>query len=258
MFIDTTVGLSIGSFVLILAALVLLRARNSRFEVKPADIVVAVLPVVVFLLVTGKLQKFEVGEGGVKIETAFVKASSSAIAAQVAPLTGLPSEPLRLDPKQGVEEIPALIARKTEGLLFRLGYGGYYGPAIEEYFRMLGGQPFLKYVILQNQDGTFFALADARELIGLLQAARPPYTASGFAGWLNAGNKEALGRLPGFIGSGDAVTGAEDKGEVLRKMEALNADARPVVDDKLRFAGIVSRSRLTASLLIEVAENLNK
>ena len=39
---DTAVGFSIGSFVLILAVLVLLRAKNNRFEVKTTDIVVAV------------------------------------------------------------------------------------------------------------------------------------------------------------------------------------------------------------------------
>ncbi|MEW5767036.1 MAG: CBS domain-containing protein [bacterium] len=255
---DTTVGLSIGSFVLILAVLVLLRARNSRFEVKPADIVVAVLPIVVFLLVTGKLQKFEIGESGVKIETAFVKAHASAIVSQVTPLTGLPSEPIRLDPKRGVEDIPQLIARKTEGLLFRLGHGGYWGPAIEEYFRMLARQPFLKYLVIENPDGTFFALADARELTGLFQAERPPYTAREFAEWLNATNRDALARLPGFIASQYAVTKETDKGQALRRMEALNVDTLPVVDDKRRFAGIVNRSRLTASLLIDVSENLEK
>ncbi len=133
---NTVVAASVGSFVAILAVLVLLRAKNSRLEVKPADIVVAILPVLVFLLVTGKLQKFEIGEGGVKIETAFVEASKSSIVSQVSPLTGLPSEPIRIDPKRGVEDIPKLIAHKTEGLLFRLGHGGYRGPAISEYFKL--------------------------------------------------------------------------------------------------------------------------
>ena len=147
---DTTIVLSVGSFVLIVALLVLLRARNSRFEVKPADIVVGVLPVMVFMLVTGKLQKFEFGEGGIKLETAFVAASTSAISSQVAPLVGLPTEPIQMDPKRGVEEIPELIARKTEGLLFRLGHGGYWGPAVKEYFQMLSRQPYLKYLISYN------------------------------------------------------------------------------------------------------------
>jgi hypothetical protein len=255
---DTATVISICSFVLIIAVLVLIRARNSRFEVKPADIVVAVLPIVVFLLVTGKLQKFEIGEGGVKIETAFVKASTSAIVSQVTPLTGLPSVPIRLDPKRGVEEIPKLIARKTEGLLFRLGHGGYWGPAIKEYFRLLARQPFLKYLIIENPDGTFFAMSDARELTGLFQAERPPYSASDFAEWLNAANREALARLPGFIASQHSVTKEADKSQTLRKMEALNLSTLPVVDNKRHFVGIVNQSRLTASLLIDVAENLEK
>lgn len=255
---DSTVGLSIGSFVIILAMLVLLRAKNSRFEVKPADIVVAVLPVIVFLLVTGKLQKFEIGESGVKIETAFVQAQASSIRSQVTPLTGLPSEPVRIDPKRGTEDIPQLIAHKTEGLLFRLGAGGYWGPAIEEYFRLLARQPFLKYVVIENPDETFFALADARELMKLLQSERPPYTATQLAEWLNAGNKDALAQLPGFIAATQALNNKTDKGHALRKMEEMNVDILPVIDDKRRFAGIVNRSRLTASLLIDMSENLGK
>ncbi len=89
---NAAIVLSVGGFALILATLVLLRAKSSRFEVKPADIVVAVVPVLVFLLVTGKLQKFEIGEGGVKIETAFVKASASTIDPQVTPLAGIAAE----------------------------------------------------------------------------------------------------------------------------------------------------------------------
>ncbi len=249
---------SVGSFVAILAVLVLLRAKNSRLEVKPADIVVAVLPVLVFLLVTGKLQKFEIGEGGVKIETAFVEASKSSIVSQVSPLAGLPSEPIRIDPKRGVEDIPKLIAHKTEGLLFRLGHGGYWGPAISEYFKLLAKQPFLKYIIIENPDGTFFAMADARELIELFQAERPPYTARDFAKWLNKADKTALSKLPGFISAKDAVTKDTDKGQALRKMEELNLDTLPVIDEAKRFVGIVNRSRLTASLLIDVAASLKK
>jgi len=98
---NAAIVLSVGGFALILATLVLLRAKSSRFEVKPADIVVAVVPVLVFLLVTGKLQKFEIGEGGVKIETAFVKASASTIDPQVTPLAGIAAEPVRIDSERG-------------------------------------------------------------------------------------------------------------------------------------------------------------
>ena len=101
-------------------------------------------------------------------------------------------------------------------------------------------------------------MSDARELIGLFQAERPPYSARDFAEWLNTANRKALAQLPGFIASQHAVTKEADKGQTLRKMEALNSNILPVVDNKRHFAGIVNRSRLTASFLIDVAENLKK
>jgi CBS domain protein len=255
---DRTVWISIAVFVGILVLLMLLRGRNANFEIKATDIVVAVLPIVIFLLITGKIQRFEVGE--LKIETAFVKASNSAIASQVTPLIGLPSEPIRIDPKMGVEQIPRLIKDQAQGLSFRLGFGGYYGPAIRDYLVVLTKQPFLRYIIIQNPDGTFFAMADARALADQLTSlsSPPPFTADDLANWLNSADKTSLKRLPGFIGSESAVSDTTDKAQALQRMESLNVDTLPVVDKGKRFVGIVNRSRLTASLILEVANDLKK
>ncbi|MDX9710136.1 MAG: hypothetical protein RBT64_11335 [Trichloromonas sp.] len=256
---NTTILFSVGGFILILAALVLLRAKNARFEVKPSDIVVAVVPVVLFLLVTGKLQKLEVGEGGVKIETAFVQASASTIDKQVAPLAGIAAEPIQLNPKMAVGEIPRLLESETEGLTFRLGHGGYWGPAIVEYFAALSRQPFLKYVIIEQADGRFFGLANARALAEFFQQGYgSPFSAGQFAEWLNTSDTKVLAQLPGFIGAADAVSKGTDKYQALLKMETLAADRLPATNEAGRFAGMVERSRLTASLLIDVAKNLNK
>jgi hypothetical protein len=157
-----------------------------------------------------------------------------------------------------VGEIPRLIEQKTEGLLFRLGHGGYYGQAIQSYLVQLTKEPFLNYLILENPDRSFFGMANARELTALFETQRPSFTARDFAEWLNRGNKEALARLPGFIGLQDALNKQTDKRQALQKMEALNLDTLPVVQEKDRFVGIVDRSRLTASLLIDVANNLEK
>lgn len=252
-----TIAYSVGSFILILVALVLLRLKNSRFEVKPSDIVVSVLPVLVFLLVTGRLQKFEIGESGLKIETAFVAASSSAIAPQVTPLTGLPTQQIEVDPKGGVGDIPRLLELKTEALSFRLGRGGYYvGPAIEQYLVQLSKGPYLKFVIIENADGSFFGSADARDLAALFQAPRSDYSAGDVAQWLNTDDTKALARLPGFVGAQTALTSRADKAEALTRMETANVDTLPVVDERNRYIGIVNRSRLTASLLIDVSSSL--
>lgn len=254
--IDTTVATSLAAFTFIIGLLVLLRVRNSKFEIKSTDIVVAVLPIVIFLLVTGKIQKFEVGE--LKIETAFIKASTSSISSQVTPLTGLPFEPVRSDSKSAVEQIPRLIEKKTECLSFRLGHGGYFGPAIREYLTLLARHPFLKYVLLENQDGSFFAIADARALTDLLTGIEPSFTADEFARWLNRSDTTSLKKLPRFISAESAVTERTDKTQALQLMESLNADTLPVIDKNGRFVGIVNRSRLTASLIVDVAKALKE
>lgn len=252
----TTILVSVFSFAAILGTLVFLRAYNSKIDIRATDIVVAILPVLIVLLVTGKIQKFEVSEGGVKIETAFMKASESTIQHQVTPLAGLPTEPVRIDPKAGVGEIPQLIARKTEGLVFRLGQGNYYGPAMEEYFHQLARQPFLKYIVIENADGTFFAMADAREINAMLLSPNPPFRATSIAHWLNESDKTALRKLPGFIGADDAMLAVADKRAALQKMEQLNIDTLPVMTPDHRYAGIVTRSRLVASLIIDVSNEL--
>ncbi len=249
-----TITIAIGIFIAILGILVLLRAKNSKYEVRPAEIVVAILPIVIFLLVTGKVQKFEFGE--FKIESAFVKASTSPITSQVTPLRGLPSEPLRIDPKLGPNEIPHLIERKTEGLLFRLGHGGYVGEVIKEYLVSLVKYPFLRYIIMEDKDGSFFAVADAQELTALLMSVNPPYRAEDFARWLNSPDKASLKKLPGFIPSESAVSETTDKSQALQLMESLDVDNLPAINKDKRFTGIVNRSRLTASLIIDVVKQL--
>ena len=65
-----------------------------------------------------------------------------------------------------------------------------------------------------------------------------------------------LKRLPGFLSLENAVTDKTDKGQALGIMESHNADTLPVVDDKQHFAGIVNRSRITASWILDLAKEL--
>lgn len=253
-----TLIFSIGTFIAILALLLLLRARNSKLEVRATDIVVATLPVLIFLLVSGNIQKLEFGEGGVKIETAFVKASTTEIDAQVTEIKDLPMEPTQLSSKGSVIEIPRLLENKTEGLSFRLGHSGYYGPAIQEYLARLTAQPYLKYIIIQNNDGTFFGMADARQLFAMLSNPYGQVKPDEFARWLSNSNRVAFNKLPGFIAAEHAVTPSADKSETLQRMEQLNVDILPVVDEQKIYLGIVNRTRLVSSLILDVAKDLKR
>ena len=253
-----TLILSIGTFIAILTLLLVLRARNSTLEIRATDIVVATLPVLIFLLVSGKIQKLEFGEGGVKIETAFVKASVAEINSQVTAVTGLPMEPTRVDIKESISAIPQLLEKKTEGLSFRLGYGGYYGPAIQDYLARLTAQPYLKYIIIENNDGTFFGMADARQLYAMLSNPYGQVKADELARWLANSNRASFTKLPGFIAAEHAVKPSADKSQTLQLMEQLNVDILPVVSEQKMYLGIVNRARLVASLILDVAKDLKK
>lgn len=252
---DTTVVLSIVAFMLIVGLLAYLRTRSGNaFEIKNSEIILALIPIVLFLLLTGKIQRFEFGE--LRIEAAFVEASQAAIAPQVTSLEGLPVETLRFDMKAGVEHIPALVQRKTQALVFRFGHGGYFGPAIERYLEELTRYPFFRLLIVHNSDGSLFGILDAHEVVAAMNSQPPLFSGSDFAQWLNKNEQSEIEKLPGFISAENALFEETDKKAALERMEMLNLEMLPVVDSRHRFAGIVDRSRLTASLILEVTEQL--
>ena len=238
-------------FIALVAILTWFRASTaSKFEIKTSDIALALVPVALWMLFTGKVQELAVGD--VKIVTAIREASASPIKNQVTPL---PVANLRMDPKEGIEQIPAMLQKKTEALSFQLGHGGYYGPAIAEYLRQLAPSPSFRYVVISGPDGKFVGLIDGRQLSAVLTAERSR-AAEDFASNLNRRDAEAILRLPGIIAQDKAITKQTDKRKALMQMETLDVQTLPVVDDAGKFVGIVDRSKLTASILIEIAEKV--
>jgi len=76
---------------------------------------------------------------------------------------------------------------------------------------------------------------------------------------LNSGNDTAAGELatlPSFVGAYHAVTGTTSKRDALARMEKLDADSLPVVDEQQRFVGTVDRAKLTASLILAVTNKV--
>jgi CBS-domain-containing membrane protein len=58
----------------------------------------------------------------------------------------------------------------------------------------------------------------------------------------------------GFVPARDSVKTDVRKRDALEKMEERQTSWLPVVDERRRFVGIVDRSRLVASLVLEVTE----
>jgi hypothetical protein len=239
------------------------RAKTgSKYEIKISDIALVLIPLLFWLIGTGKIQKFAVG--GVEFETAqaFIVASEEPIESQVALKSPLSIEDVvqtpERDVKGAVSQIPRLIKKKTEALEFRLGHGGYWGPAIKEYFESLDAYAFLRYAIIYSQDGTLFGVFEAKDLLRYFREKGGKAYHS-FAEYLNNPNERYVQRLkdlPGFIPGEFAVTSDANKRFVLEQMEKLKRDTLPVVDSNRRFVGMVERTQLTASLIIDVAKKL--
>ncbi len=244
--------LSIGGFIFLLAILVFIRVKSgNKIDVKNSDIVLALIPVVLWLFLTGKIQEFTFGD--LRIVAAIKEASTSPVSAQV---TELPIETVSKELKGGVGLIPRLIRNEIQALNFRLGYGGYYGPAIAEYLQVLTQYPYLKYVIIEDQQDRFFGMMDAQYLAELFRDPDSHINTDDFARWLNTADVEKIQSIPGFIPRELALQKMSDKKEALRMMNSHDLQILPVVDEQEKFVGIVNRSKLTASMLIDIADKV--
>jgi CBS domain-containing protein len=241
--------LAIAGFLALVITIVVLRTRVHGIpEIKSSDIVVALVPIALWLFLTGEIQEFGFGE--LHIARAIKDASQKPVGPQVT--EELPVEEIRVDAKEGVGAINELIRRKSQGLSFRLGSGRYNGGAIREYLDKLTSLPFLRYVILTHPDGRLFGFADARQLAALMRAGQG-LDVDTFARSLNVGDEARLRELPGFTPAEKALHKDTDRSAALQQMNELDVQALPVVDDSGRFMGVVDRSKVSAGMLIDIA-----
>ncbi|HEY3600464.1 MAG TPA: hypothetical protein VGK72_00740 [Chthoniobacterales bacterium] len=254
----STVAVALGIFVALLALLVALRSKTgNKIDIRNSDIVLALVPVALWLFLTGKVQEFGFGE--VKIVAAIKMASNAPVGPQVSKLTiESVRESVPTMSKAGPEVIPQMISAKSQALRFTIGQGGYFGGAIANYLNQLTQYPFLRYLVLENPDGTFFALADARQIEQIVQAPQARFSTDDLAQWIDSGNKEALAALPGFVSAEKALHKSDDRRKALEIMNAADAQVLPVLNEDGKFAGVVDRSKLTASMLAEIAQRVEK
>lgn len=70
--------------------------------------------------------------------------------------------------------------------------------------------------------------------------------------------KQLSSNLPSFVSEGNAVTFKTDKLTALEKMEELNVEFLPVIDEDKSFLGVVTKSKLTTSFLVNIGKDLRQ
>lgn len=245
--------------ILVLAAVVGVRAvSRGNVEIRLNDAVVAVMAAFLVLFMSGRIDKFVVSSQGVTVELAkraILAASAQPIQQQVSPL---PVAPIEEALKGGADMLPSMVARGVGSLDLVMGLNAYAPPVVQKYLETLTAYPFFRFVTLLTQGGQVYGFIDARRLLAAMQAKAQGQSFESFAAAINRADLAELARLPGFLPATIAVTPQSDKREVLARMEKLGTDWLPVLGAGGKLVGVVDRSRLTASLILDVANQLQK
>jgi hypothetical protein len=263
-------------FIILLIIVVWVRKRIAGgVDIKPIDAAIALIPLVLWMATAGILKKVEVpGFFAFEVADAIVNAAKTEIKDHVSPL---PVKYVTADGKTGVSKLPGLLEKRTEALSFKLGYGSYYGPAIWKYLVHLNRLPSFRFVVVFKPDDSFFGMFDASILASALNPPDnyelvkqypleplrklPPENKVEkwfeFARRLRENDAAEIQKYPGFFSADQAVKTSSDKQQVLTRMEEQQRDWLPVVTDpKGEFEGIVERSRLTTSLILDIAKRV--
>jgi CBS domain-containing protein len=252
---DTVAGalLTIAA-VAVIGALMYLRYRTSKkLELTTADASIVVALFAVWMLGSGKIAELTVGDVGIKMRTALKEASNKAVARQTLPIHGIEAEP-----KAGPSQIDEYIARGIEGLTFRLG--DYYdGGIMHEYLSRLNNVPTFRYIIILNDDPgkSLFGMIDSRKLAALLSEHKALASENDLAALITNKQTDKLAALPGFITADAALTDSAPRQKALEAMQDHDVDWFPIVDSGHKLKGVVERSALAASLLVDVVNRLD-
>jgi len=258
----TISGLLALGVVLVVASVVLRVYSGGRYEIKTTDTVFLVVPLLLVALATGKIKGLDLFGVKADLSELWSQAAQTKIERQVTQaVPATVQDAVRIfetAPKGGVGEIQRLIDRKVEALEFKLEAGVYNAQAIKTYFDALSGSSHLRFIVVDNPDGSLFGVYNANDLIAYLRlAGQQGY--EDLQRMLNGPDqavREKLAKLPGFVSEKDAVTRTTTKRDALARMEQRSVDSLPVVNEARGFVGAVERTKLTTSLILAVTDKL--
>ena len=111
-------------------------------------------------------------------------------------------------------------------------------------------------LVIEKNDGSLFGLVDAGQLAEIMTGANSWLSPRDFERWLVEADTAKIKSLPQFIPYYECVWQTSDKRRALEIMNERDVQFWPVRDKEGKFVGIVDRSKLTASMLIDIADRL--
>ena len=213
-------------------------ANQLRFRSELLRVVLALIPFVIWLIVSGKLKEIR-GPGGIRLSM------REEVQKPVSPeLIGmaLEVEPAIVVQKEGIHGLRNRITQKPPSTLsFEVGKKNYYGQwAIEKYIRELEKHLVFRFILFTDADGKFKGCMKVGDFKTVLQTG-------------NIVEKLENGQIltaPRVIRNSVQLTSTNKK--ALNEMDKANSSMLPVVDREGKFIGVVTQEEIFRRILTKV------
>ncbi|MEH6534267.1 MAG: CBS domain-containing protein [Photobacterium frigidiphilum] len=233
------IALLLVTFMVVMCMSVAVRVKSKgEYEVKPIDVIIGLIPFIIWLLVSGKLTEFSVGDLSVKLR----EASQSSISTQVSNL------------------------RENEDVL-HIGVGCDYG--VEKNMKSLETFPTFRpyqFIVIEECENDYNS-ESYPIFVGMLSVedykdhflGNTKLDVESFFRNIKMSQFSVIDNynIPSYISVTHAVTPNTKKLRALQIVDRLNVEALPVISDEGEFIGIVSRSRLVTSFVVDIVEFSN-
>jgi hypothetical protein len=265
----TSVILIILGIVLFVAFVFLRYHFGGKFDVKGPELVLLVLPAVLWFFASGQIATFKMGTGGLEVKSAVQSAAARPIKPDIKSVTYDKLNMARKDDLDNLHEIKMAHPRALCFVVRKKGATKYYEDyALEEYVFQLAGLPDFKYFLFFGPEpalpflggiaaGAFCqALRPTPLIVGREAPPQKRITLRDLTDILN-GDKDfdPISSLEGFVGKDKALRKKDDTRTALARMDEAKINWLPVLE-RSKLEGVVEQSSLTASLLLDVTNAL--
>ncbi len=259
---NTIVAISI--FVVTIILVLFLRKKVGKdYEIKTSDIIIAIVPLAVWLLLTGKVERLKVGDFEVTLVAEAIKEAQNTEISESAVLINpiLNSITKEIDnvqgaPKSSLLDLDKILKTKPEALIFLMGYDNYGSTEIEQYLKKLS-QSTLKYIIVNDYTtNKFKGIISLELLMPQIFSKNANLTADELKIWLENSNEAKIFEIDGLLNLNDAIKPTTSKYVALENMQKLETTFLPVIDEQEKFIGIIHMEQLSTSLLMDISKKL--
>jgi hypothetical protein len=232
-----TAWISVLFFIILYVLYYLTNGANpAAVKLDPTLVFIALLPFLVWLVVSGRIKELK-GPGG--LDVILQDAGNDRIPTEAGPL---PVEPSVTVDKGPVADLETIGRVSPTSLCFQLGKNDYSNQIISKYLDTLESNPKFNTIIFTDKTNKLKGMMKARDFRAL-------HKAPGRNTARRIATAEIL-QAPGVITN--SIREDSTNKEALEQMDRTGTDVLPVVDAQGKYAGYVRKDKILGSIISRV------